>query len=265
MLKDLRFPFEAGGHQELTVIYGNWRKSPRCLDVQLLETDKLALLGIPAVHLSKRVIVAQNGILPAAHSKRLKDHGAPRGHGLRLPKERPIPAHHFGVSDETCEADEEVRIYLEMLDGVNVLHLRDVGASFKQFSGSVPLVNDRPLGAAGQDQVRFGRNLQVLHVSVSVPRMERLMGVEAIPVPLVDGSGTSFGAICYDEEGFSINAEGLNVVRLTDSEDVNALELDEFVCGGVPLVDVRASKQLSHNDKELVVDDQRFADHCGCT
>lgn len=90
------------------------------------------------------------------------------------------------------------------------------------------------------------------------------MGVETIAVPLVDGGGTSLGAIRYHKEGFSIDAECLDIIGFTDFEDVDALELDEFVGRGVTLIDVRASEQLSHNDEELVVNDQRLADHCGC-
>lgn len=151
-----------------------------------------------------------------------------------------------------------------MLHGVDVLHLWDVGASVKQLGAFVPLVDDRPLGAAGQDQVWFGGDRHVLHIGVPVPWVEGLVRVEAIAVPLVDGGGTSLGAVCYDEKGFSINTECLDIIRLADFQDVDALELDEFVGGGVPLIDVRATKQLSHNDKELVVNDQRFANHSGC-
>lgn len=226
--------------------------------------DKLALLGIPAVHLGERVIASQDGVLPVAHSEGLEHHGATRGHGLQLSEEGPIPAHHFGVANEACQTDEEVGFDLKMLHSVDVLHLWDVGASVKQLGAFVPLVDDRPLRAAGQDQVRLGGDLHIFHIGVPVPWVERLVRVEAIAVPLVDGGGTSLGAVCYDEEGFSINTECLDIIRFADFEDVDALELDEFVGRGVTLIDVRATKQLSHNDKELVVNDQRFTNHCGC-
>ncbi len=200
--------------------------------------DELALLGIPAIHLGERVIAAQDGVLPAAHGEGLEHHGATRGHGLQFSEEGPVPAHHFGVANEARQADEEVGFDLEMLHGVDVLHLWDVGASVKQLGALVPLVDDRPLGAAGQDQVRFGGDLHVLHVGVPVPRVERLVRVEAIAVPLVDGGGTSLGAVCYNEEGLSIDAERLDIVGFADFEDVDALELDEFVGRGVALVDV---------------------------
>lgn len=172
MLKDLSFPFKTGGQQELSVVYGDRREGSWCLNVQLLKMNKHALLGVPAVHLGEGVIAAQNGVLPTAHSKGLKHHGATGGHGLQFSEEGPVPAHHFGVADEACQADEEVRFDLEMFDGVDVLHLWDVGASVKQLGAFVPLVDDGPLGAAGQDQVRLGRELHELHVSVPVPRME---------------------------------------------------------------------------------------------
>lgn len=226
--------------------------------------DKLAFLCIPAVHLGERVIAAQDGVLPAAHSEGLEHHGAARGHGLQFAEEGPVPAHHFGVANEARQADEEVGFDLKMLHGVDVLHFRDVGASVKQLGAFVPLVDDRPLGAAGQDQVRFRGDLHVLHICVPVPWVEGLVRVEAITVPLVDGGGTGLGAVRYHKEGLAIDAERLDIVWFADFKDVDALELDEFVGGGVALIDVRATKQLGHNDKELVVNDQRFANHCGC-
>ncbi|KAG7216332.1 hypothetical protein INR49_021736 [Caranx melampygus] len=172
VLIDLSFPFETGGKQELPVVYGDRREGSGRLDVELLEMDKLALLGIPAVHLGERVITAQDGILPVAHSEGLEDHGATRGHGLQFSKEGPVPTHHFGVADEACQADVEVRFDLEVLHSIDILHLWNVGASVKQLGAFVPLVDDRPLGTAGQDQMGFGGNLHVLHICVPVPRME---------------------------------------------------------------------------------------------
>lgn len=263
MLIDLSFPFETGGKQELPVVYGDWREGSGCLDVQLLEMDKLALLGIPAVHLGERVIAAQDGVLPVAHREGLEDHRATRGHGLQFSKEGPIPTHHFGVADEAGQADVEVGFDLEVLHRVDVLHFWDVGASVKQLGAFVPLVDDWPLGTAGQDQVGFGGNLHVLHICVPVPGMEGLVRVEAVTVPLVDGGGSGLGAVRYDEERLSIDAESLDIIWFADFQDVNALKLDEFICRGVTLIDVRATEQLSHDDKELVVNDQRFANHCG--
>lgn len=168
----------------------------------------------------------------------MEHHGASRRHGLQLPEERPVPAHHFGVTYEARQTDEEVGFDLEVLYRVDVLHLWDVGAPVKQLGAFVPLVDDWSLGAAGQDEVRFGGYLHVLHICISVPRVERLVGIEAVAVPLVDGGGSSFGAVRYHKEGFSINAESFHIVWLADFEDVDALELDEFVGGGVTLVDV---------------------------
>lgn len=152
---------------------------------------------------------------------------------------------------------------MKVLDRIDVLHLWNVSASFELLGTFVPLIDDRPLGTAGQDQVRFGGDLHVLHIGVPVPRVERLMGVESIAVPFVYGGGAGLGAVCYDEEGFPVDAKRLHVVGFTDFEDVDTLELDELVCRAVPFVDVGSSKQLSHNDEELVVDDQRFADDRG--
>lgn len=78
-----------------------------------------------------------------------------------------------------------------MLHGVDILHLWDVSASVKQLGAFVPLVDDRPLGAAGQDQVRFVGDLQIFYICVPVPWVERLVGVEAIAVPFVHCCGAS--------------------------------------------------------------------------
>lgn len=265
MLVDLSFPLEAGGQQELPVVYGDGWEGPWCLDVDLLEVDKLTFLGIPAVDLGERVVAAQDGVLPAAHRERLEHHGAARRHGLQLPEEGAVPVHHLGVANEARQADEELRLDLEVLHGVHVLHLGDVGAPVKQLGGLVPLVDDWPLGAAGQNKVGLGGDFHVLHIGVPVPRVERLVGVEAIAVPFVDGGGAGLGTVRYDEEGLAVDAERLHIVWFTDFEDVDALQLDEFVGRGVALVDVWAAEQLSHNDEELLVDDQRFADYCGGT
>lgn len=238
VLINLSFPFETGGQQELPVVYGDRREGPGRLDVQLLEMDKLALRGIPAVHLGERVVAAQDGVLPAAHREGLEHHGATGGHRLQLSEEGPVPAHHFGVADEARQTDEEFRVDLKMLHSVDVLHLWDVGPPVEQLGSFVPLVDDRPLGTAGQDQVRFGGDLHELHICVPVPRVERLVRVESVAVPLVDSGGAGLGAVCDDEEGFSINAEGLNIIWFADFQDVDALELDEFVGRGVTLIDV---------------------------
>ena len=80
---------------------------------------------------------------------------------------------------------------LEVFDGENVLHIRYVSPAFKQFLAPVPLIDDRPLGAARQDQVGFVSDLQMLYICVPEPRVERLVGVEAIAVPFVYCCGAS--------------------------------------------------------------------------
>lgn len=189
MFVNLSFAFETRGEKELSVVYGDRREGPRRLDVDFLELDKLALFGIPTVHLGEGVIAAQDGVLPAAQGKRLEHHGPARRHGLQLSKQGPVPAHHFGVADEARQADEEVRLDVKMLDGVDVLHLRNVRTPFELLGAFVPLIDDGPLGTAGQDEVGFGGDLHVLHVGVAVPRVDRLMRVEAIAVPFVYGGG----------------------------------------------------------------------------
>lgn len=77
----------------------------------------------------------------------------------------------------------------KVFDGEDVLHLWYVGPAVKLFLAPVPLVHHRPLGAAGQDQVGFVGDLQVFYIRVPVPRVERLVGVEAIAVPFVHCRG----------------------------------------------------------------------------
>lgn len=74
---------------------------------------------------------------------------------------------------------------LKVFDGEDVLHLRYVSPAVKLLLAPVPLVHDRPLGAAGQDQVGFVGDLQIFHVCVAVPRVQGLVGVEAVAVPFV--------------------------------------------------------------------------------
>ena len=77
-----------------------------------------------------------------------------------------------------------------MFDGEDVLHLGDVRAAVEALVAAVPLVHHGPLGAAGQDEVGLVGDLHVLHVRVAVPRVQRLVRVEAVAVPLVDCGGT---------------------------------------------------------------------------
>lgn len=55
-----------------------------------------------------------------------------------------------------------------------------------------------------------------------------------------------------------------NVIGLANLQDVDVLDLDELVGKDATLVDVRTAKELGNDDEELVVNDQRLADHCGC-
>lgn len=81
----------------------------------------------------------------------------------------------------------------EVFDGEDVLHLWHVRPAVKLFLVPVPLVHNGPLGAAGQDQVGFVGDLQIFHVRVAVPRVERLVGVEPVAVPFVYSGGTGLG------------------------------------------------------------------------
>lgn len=78
---------------------------------------------------------------------------------------------------------------MKVFDREDVLHLWYVSPAFKLFVVSVPLVNDRPLRAAGQNQVGFVGDHQIFDVCIPVPVVEGLVGIEAITVPFVDSGG----------------------------------------------------------------------------
>lgn len=71
-------------------------------------------------------------------------------------------------------------------------------------------------------------------------------------------------AVGDDKERLSVDHERLDVVRFANLQDVNVLDLDELVGGGVTFVNVRAPKQLGHDDKEVAVNHHGLADHSGC-
>lgn len=80
-----------------------------------------------------------------------------------------------------------------MFDRKDVFHIRYVSPAVKLLLAPVPLVHYGPLGAARQDQMWFMGNLQIFHICVPVPRVQRLVGVEAVAVPFVHGCGSSLG------------------------------------------------------------------------
>lgn len=71
------------------------------------------------------------------------------------------------------------------------------------------------------------------------------------------------GAIRDDKERLPVDHKGLDVVGFADFQDVDVLDLDEFVGGNVPLVNMGATKELRHNDEKVVADGQGLADHGG--
>lgn len=79
----------------------------------------------------------------------------------------------------------------KVFDREDVFHFWYVCPAVKLFLAPVPLVDNGPLGAAGQNQVRFVGNLQIFYICVPEPRVQRLVGVEAIAIPLVYCCGAS--------------------------------------------------------------------------
>ena len=74
--------------------------------------------------------------------------------------------------------------------------------------------------------------------------MQGLVGVEAVLVPAVEAGGTRLGAVGHSEVPVAVDAEGLKVVGLAHTLRVNVLQLGEACGVGVPVVNVRAPKQL---------------------
>lgn len=91
--------------------------------------------------------------------------------------------------------------------------------------------------------------------------MKRLIRVKAVVVPLVEGGQAGFGAVCNHKEPVGANLEHLDVVGLGDLSHFNVLELVEAALIIVKLVNVRTSEELSHDDKHLILDDNRLAAH----
>lgn len=152
-------PLKTRTKKELPVVNEHQRKSPGCLNVQLLEVNELSFLCIPAIDPSKGVVAAQDGVLPVGNGERLEDHGATRGHGLDLSEHATVPFHHLGVANEAGQTYVELALHGEVFDRVHVLHLWDICAPVELLRALAPLVNDRPLRAAGQDQMRLPRDL----------------------------------------------------------------------------------------------------------
>lgn len=152
-------PLKTRAKKKLPVVNEHQRKSPGCLNVQLLEVNKLSLLCVPAIDPSKGVIAAQDGVLPVGDGERLEDHGATGGHGLDLTEHAAVPFHHLGVANEAGQTYVELALHSEVFDRVHVLHLWDIRTPLKLLGALAPLVNDRPLRAAGQNQMRLARNV----------------------------------------------------------------------------------------------------------
>lgn len=81
------------------------------------------------------------------------------------------------------------------------------------------------------------------------------MGVEAVAVPLINSCRAGFGAVGYDEERLFVDVEDFHVIWLSDFQNVDVLDFDEFVCRDISLEDVRAAEQLGDYNEELTIND----------
>ncbi len=85
--------------------------------------------------------------------------------------------------------------------------------------------------------------------------MQRLMRIEAVAVPFINSCRAGFGAVGYDEERLFVDVEDFHIIWLSDFENVDVLDFDEFVCGDISLEDVRAAEQLGYYNEELTIND----------
>lgn len=76
------------------------------------------------------------------------------------------------VCKNTAIQAEALTIDLKVFDGKDVLHIWYVSATVELLLTPVPLIDYRPLGTAGQDQVWFVGDLQIFYVCVAIPRVE---------------------------------------------------------------------------------------------
>lgn len=90
---------------------------------------------------------------------------------------------HLGISKEPCQTNVHVILDLEMLDSIDIIHIRNVCTAHKLLL--VPLIDNRALRAAGQDEVGLASNLQKFSICVTIPRMQGLVGIEAVTVPAI--------------------------------------------------------------------------------
>lgn len=150
-----------------------------------------------------------------------------------------------------------------MLDSIDIIHIRNVCTAHKLLL--VPLIDNRALRAAGQDEVRLASNLQKFSICVTIPRMQGLVGIEAVTVPAVQRGRAGLGTVRHDEIPVSLHSEDLNVIGLANTGALDDLGVQELSCSFLSLVDVGSSKELSYHHKKFTFNHQRFADHSGRT
>lgn len=113
----------------------------------------------------------------------------------------------------------------------------------------------------------MGLTVQIhkLCICITKPFVKRLVGVEALVVPFVESRKSSLRAVSDDEEPVAADLKGLDVIRLGNLGNLNVLELCELALVFIKLVDVGTTKELSNDDKHLVLDDHRLAANYGLT
>lgn len=265
VLKDLHVPLEAGGEDEVSAIGGDHRKGARCLDVHLLEAVKKFHVVIPQVDLREGVVTPKGQVVAFFEGERLENHGASGGQGLDLYKLFGTPTYNLRVANVARHRQVELLLDAEVLYSYNVLHVGDLTLQGKLLAAPAPLVDHRHLRAACQDKVGLPIQVQELCICVTVPLMQRLVRIEALIVPLIEGGQARFGAVCDHKEPIRTDLKCLDVIGLRDCGHLNVLELAEPALVLIKLVDVRTIKELSHDDKHLVLDDHRLAPHDGLT
>ena len=263
VLEDLSVALEAGGEDKVPAAGGHQGEGARRLDVHLLEALKLFLLRVPQVDLREGVVAAQRQVVALLEGEGLQDHGASRRQRLDLHKLLGAPVQQLGVPDVTRHGQVEFLLDPEVFHCHHVLHVGDLSLLDELLVAAAPLVDDRHLGAAGQDEVGLAVHVQELCVRVAEPLVQRLVRVEALVVPLVQCGQARLGAVGDHKVPVAGDLEGFNVVGLGDLGHLDVLELVESALVVVKLVNVGAAKELGHYDKHQALDDHSLAPHNG--
>lgn len=198
-----------------------------------------------------------------SEAKWLEDHRTTGWETLNLFKTLPGPLQDLRVSKVAGQSQIEDAVDPEGLHAHHVVHVRYFLKENKPLGALVPLVDDRDLRTAHQDERGLPVQVDELCIRVAEPLVEKLIREEAGVVPLEQSGLASFGAVHDQEEPLAPDLEHLDVVRLGRIEHFHCLEFGELVLLLVEFVDTRAVEELSDDHERLLVNRHRPAANHG--